>query len=238
MLETLSGVGAEFDASMGTVVGTLDTKGIIRDMERIYHQGRTGRSADGVRPKNLNTAKIDGYSSADSLRGLAAEAFRAYIENPGWIKANYPKVAERLRRHVNTGPKIRDWVQLNTAMPVALAAGALAASDGSDAALAKPNMAAIASGFSSVVGGAAEWIRESSAGALLDPFESTAGVLESRSDREAPDALDAAFTLMEVLGPTSYELLKIRDDEIDDDDPMAHDKRCRRENRQACQDRA
>jgi hypothetical protein len=61
-------------------------------------------------------------------RELMAETIRAYIESPEWIKAEYPVLAEKIRKAVNKHKALNKIIHLNSFTPVAglLSAGVLA----------------------------------------------------------------------------------------------------------------
>jgi hypothetical protein len=80
------------------------------------------------------TPKKNGYEGAEAERELMAEAIRAYLADPNYIKTVAPDLAKFLRKSVNTNPRLKDIVQLNSV-------GALTAA-GADGALAYPAMRA------------------------------------------------------------------------------------------------
>lgn len=54
-----------------------------------------------------------GYTKPFVPRELMAEAVRAYLADPNYIKTVAPKVAARIRQYVNQNPQLRDVIQFN-----------------------------------------------------------------------------------------------------------------------------
>lgn len=54
-----------------------------------------------------------GYNQPFVQRELMAEALRAYLADPNYIKATAPEVAVRIRQHVNQNPQLRSVIQFN-----------------------------------------------------------------------------------------------------------------------------
>jgi len=50
---------------------------------------------------------------ADALAELVAEAIRAYMQNPNYLKTVAPNVAARIRAAVNTNPNLNRIIQFN-----------------------------------------------------------------------------------------------------------------------------
>lgn len=68
-----------------------------------------------------------GYPKGDVRDELVAEAIRAYMADPNYIKTVSPDVAKAIRAAVNRNPKINHLIQFNS-VPGLLGAGALGAS--------------------------------------------------------------------------------------------------------------
>lgn len=66
------------------------------------------------------------YAKSDVPRELMAEAIRAYMADPNYIKTVAPKTAARIRAHVNAHPKLKDTIQFNSGGALPLAARGLA----------------------------------------------------------------------------------------------------------------
>ena len=66
------------------------------------------------------------YRGGDVQRELIAEAIRAYLSDPNYIKTVAPKTAARIRQFVNDNPKLREIIQFNSfALPLVTGGGAL-----------------------------------------------------------------------------------------------------------------
>jgi hypothetical protein len=73
---------------------------------------------------DLNGGKLPqdyGYSGRDIRSELMAEAVRAYMADPNYIKSVAPRAAAQIRQYVNGNPKLNRAIQFNT--PAAVAAG-------------------------------------------------------------------------------------------------------------------
>jgi hypothetical protein len=60
-----------------------------------------------------------GYSAEDAPRELFADAVRAYLTNPNYLKTMAPNVAARIREYANANPVISKFIQFN-AIPAAV----------------------------------------------------------------------------------------------------------------------
>lgn len=113
----------------------FDMKGLNTQLGQIYHGMTTGTTGTRL----LNTPKADGYIGASvQADELRAEAVRAYLTDPNWLKTNYPAVAARIRAHVNEHPFLSKIIQFNSAGdPVAAAALSAAGQAGGASAAAQ-----------------------------------------------------------------------------------------------------
>jgi hypothetical protein len=97
------------------IAGKIDQTDIKNDLQRIYHNlnDGSGRRLQNDTPRRLQTTPDSrGYSREKAPRELMAEAIRAYLADPNYIKEIAPKVAERIRE-VNDHPEIKKFVQFN-----------------------------------------------------------------------------------------------------------------------------
>lgn len=79
----------------------------------------------GVSPEDFR------YSPKDWPSEFQAEAIRAYLMDPNYLKSTAPKVAEAIRKYVNSHPRLKDIIQFNTVAPIG-AAGLAASARGED----------------------------------------------------------------------------------------------------------
>jgi hypothetical protein len=119
----------------------IPTDGLSRELGPLYNTLNTGRE----RTRNLTGPQHLGYSGEDIGREYMAEAIRAYMADPNYIKTVAPGTAARIREYVNKNPRLNEIIQFNSiagALPTAGAAtalGALAPQDPSSSALCKTN---------------------------------------------------------------------------------------------------
>jgi hypothetical protein len=98
------------------IAGKIDQTDIKNDLQRIYHNLNDGswRRLKDDTPRRLQTTpESNGYSREKAPRELMAEAIRAYLANPNYIKEIAPKVAERIRKAWNEHPEGSKVVQFN-----------------------------------------------------------------------------------------------------------------------------
>lgn len=93
-----------------TVAGDIPTKGLIDEVEALYHYGIEGvdRARNRTLPKHL------GYGREDIPREYMAEAVRQYMAAPDTMKARYPKTAAMIRKWVNENPRLMGMIQFNS----------------------------------------------------------------------------------------------------------------------------
>jgi len=105
---------------------------IETQLQRIYSD--LNNAPDG--PVDIRTPRDRGYKATDEARELWAEAIRAYMWDPNYIKTVAPDVAFLIRNHVNKNSSLRKTIQFNSAPIVGVGgaglAGALAASGQND----------------------------------------------------------------------------------------------------------
>lgn len=98
------------------VAGQVPTGGIVRELRQVYNTLNTGAE----RTRHLTGPEHMGYRAGEQPRELMAEAIRAYMADPNYLKTVAPNVAARIREAVNANPTLRPWVQFNTAAPFGL----------------------------------------------------------------------------------------------------------------------
>lgn len=96
----------------------IPTAGIERELYKLYNSLnnpiRTKGGNDAHPWSRRMTPQRMGYEEDARPRELIAEAMRAYMANPNYIKAEAPNVAKRLRSYVNAHPWIKKTIQLNS----------------------------------------------------------------------------------------------------------------------------
>ncbi len=114
-------LGHEVGHVIDQIAGEIPTKGLSRELDPMYDALNTGRE----RTKNFTKPQHLGYSGDEIPREQMADAIRAYMTDPNYIKTVAPKTAARIREYVNTHPKLKDIIQFNS-LAAAGGAGALA----------------------------------------------------------------------------------------------------------------
>jgi hypothetical protein len=105
------------------MAGQIPTKGLSKELEFLYNALAAGqeRSKNLMRPKDLK------YTPDEAPREMMAEAIRAYLADPNYIKTVAPKTAAAIRAAVNGNPRLNRTIQFNAAAPLAAGLGGLAA---------------------------------------------------------------------------------------------------------------
>jgi hypothetical protein len=137
-----SQLAAVSEGSIGSIPQASEAAALPRDTVGTYHEtpGPDGpeRSINYLRTLNPPTAEkviahelghgLDetagqiptsgpqhtGYKGDDVRRELMAEAIRAYMINPNYIKTVAPQTAARIREHVNSNPRLNRTIRFNT----------------------------------------------------------------------------------------------------------------------------
>jgi len=110
-------IGHVIDQLAGEIPAVGDRTRIGSQLRQVYHDLNDGSWRRGKEtPPRLQTRPEDiGYRGKDIPRELWAEAIRAYMADPNYIKAVAPDVAAAIRKHVNAGPSLKKIVQFNSA---------------------------------------------------------------------------------------------------------------------------
>lgn len=123
-------VGHEVGHMIDYAAKLIPADDIEDDLRNIYHNTVVRRSDlfdDWFsRPERFGP-EHRGYSTEEIRGELMAEAIRAYLFDPNWIKTFAPKVAARIRETVNPHPRLRNHIQFNSLAGGALGAGFLGA---------------------------------------------------------------------------------------------------------------
>lgn len=110
--------GADFNARRWGINPPDPDMDIEVELHKIYSDLN---NAPGARTTINGPADL-GYSPADTPRELWAEAIRAYMADPNYIKTVAPRVAQAIRDHVNTHPELSRIVHFNAGgLPIPIA---------------------------------------------------------------------------------------------------------------------
>ncbi|TWT11705.1 hypothetical protein [Reyranella sp. CPCC 100927] len=86
---------------------------------------KSAKTGEPVPPRYWTSPESRGYRAGEVVDELWAEAFRAYMANPNYLKATAPKVAARIRAYANPNPATNRYIQFNSLAAPALAFGML-----------------------------------------------------------------------------------------------------------------
>lgn len=118
-------IAHEISHAIDEIAGQIPVDGLTREISPIYNLLATGQD----RAKKLTLPQHLGYGGENIPRELMAEAIRAYMTNPNYLKEVAPRTATRIREYVNANPRLKSVIQFNSA---AGAIGLGLASDGSE----------------------------------------------------------------------------------------------------------
>ena len=91
----------------------IKTKGLEGELKRVYSDMQLVKGLDRVHPKDFD------YPRDDWMPEMVAEAIRAYMASPSYMKTFAPKTAAAIREAVNSNSRLSQLIQFN-----ALAGGA------------------------------------------------------------------------------------------------------------------
>lgn len=94
-----------------TFGGAIPTAGLKKELATLFENQNTGgwfKPGRGMTPQGM------GYKGDDVDRELIAEAIRAYMRDPNYIKTVAPKTAARIREYVNANPNLNKVIQFNS----------------------------------------------------------------------------------------------------------------------------
>ena len=116
-------IAHEFGHAIDELAGTIPTAGLNTELRRVYNTLNTGEE----RTRKLMGPERQHYRGEDVPRELMAEAIRAYMADPNYLKSVAPETATAIRRAVNANPQLAKIIQFN--MLVVAPMGGLAAQD-------------------------------------------------------------------------------------------------------------
>ena len=115
-------VSHELGHAFDELAGQIPTAGLNSELRQLYNTLNTGQE----RTTRLTGPQHMGYGDREVPRELMAEAIRAYMVNPNYIKTVAPKTAARIREYVNNNPRINQTIQFNSGVAGVLGTGAVA----------------------------------------------------------------------------------------------------------------
>lgn len=99
------------------IAGLISTEGHTKELNSLYGSlNNPKRSFDGLdaRPGDVYTPWHRQYPPGEVPREYIAEAIRAYMTDPNYIKTVAPNVAAAIRRAVNSNPLTAPYIQFNS----------------------------------------------------------------------------------------------------------------------------
>ncbi len=133
--------GHEIGHVVDQLAGEISTRGLRKELRGLYNTlNNPKRSRDGSQAaahRELMTPHMMGYEGDDIPREYMAEAIRAYMADPNYIKLVAPRTAKAIRLAVNRNPAVNHMLQFNTvpwaaALPGAAVAAIAGAKSGDD----------------------------------------------------------------------------------------------------------
>jgi hypothetical protein len=119
----------EIAHAIHAIAGKIPTDDLMDELKAVYNTLRNPkRTPNGLEADPLAkpvTPQSRGYTDAQAEREYLAEAIRAYMTNPNYLKTVAPKTAAAIRAAVNPNPTLSKIIQFNV---VPLTAGGAAAS--------------------------------------------------------------------------------------------------------------
>lgn len=104
----------ELGHAIDELAGQIPTEGLVKELEFVYNALATGQE----RTRNLTRPKDIGYRPAEVPREMMAEAIRAYMADPNYIKTVAPRTAAAIRAAVNENPRLNKKIQFNVLAPL------------------------------------------------------------------------------------------------------------------------
>jgi hypothetical protein len=102
-------VAHEMGHMIDEIAGRISTAGLSRELAQVYNTLNTGQE----RTRHLTGPQHLGYQGASVPREYMAEAIRAYMTDPNYLKTVAPKTAAAIREAVNAHPTLSKTIQFN-----------------------------------------------------------------------------------------------------------------------------
>jgi hypothetical protein len=103
-------VSHELGHALDEMSGQIPTDGLNTELRQLYNTLNTGQE----RSTRLTGPQHMGYGDEEIPRELMAEAIRAYMTSPNYIKTIAPKTAARIREYANRNPRTNRTIQFNS----------------------------------------------------------------------------------------------------------------------------
>jgi hypothetical protein len=114
--ETIKGFGYELGQVIDEIVGGISVKGLLPELRGVFNTlnnpNRSLRGVDAAAGTPF-TPKDAGFKTSEIRRVYIAEAIRAYLIDPNYLKTVAPNTAKAIRAAVNGHPKLSKILQFN-----------------------------------------------------------------------------------------------------------------------------
>lgn len=103
-------IAHEMGHAIDDLAAKIEPAGLMKELKQVYHDlatGQQGRTRHLTQPEHLR------YRGDDVRAEYIAEAIRAYMVNPNYLKSVAPKTAKAIREAVNENPQIARVIQFN-----------------------------------------------------------------------------------------------------------------------------
>jgi hypothetical protein len=109
------------------VSGDVPMSSLNRQLRKVYNDLNNPNPISPGKKPEIWSPEQAGYLPHEVDGELRAEALRAYMQNPNYLKSAAPDVAKAIRNTINSDPQISKYLQFNSGAGIA-AGGAAAAS--------------------------------------------------------------------------------------------------------------
>ena len=126
----------EIAHGIDNLAGEIPSDRVTNQLRRVYNDLNTPPGDPRIRQQQRTgipvpnryqvTPEVFGYKGSDVSREHWAEAIRAYMTDPNYIKSVAPDVAARIRQYVNSNPRINKTIQFNSLVGLGAGLGAAA----------------------------------------------------------------------------------------------------------------
>lgn len=103
-------LGHELAHAIDELSGQIGSAGLNEELRAVYNTLNNPSQSPRAKPMGPENFK---YKGADVQRELVAEAIRAYMTDPNYLKTVAPKTAAAIRKAVNSNPRLNKIIQFN-----------------------------------------------------------------------------------------------------------------------------
>jgi hypothetical protein len=130
--------GHEISHAIDEIAGQISTKGLSSELKAVYNtlnnpNRKYGNPSEPANRGKPYTPEALRYKGDGVPREYIAEAIRAYMANPSYMKTVAPKTAAAIRAAVNPNSTLSKIIQFNTLGPFGLVGAGIAAGTRPDA---------------------------------------------------------------------------------------------------------